>query len=286
MNELRVVGRYRAATEVQPSPQTVPVRGHLDSPSNLAEALVVNAKNFKHSQKACKIMLECNAEGKQPCGPRAPARTVLSAETLAAARDSAVQDHLLVLDLIGAAEDTAQSRMANHIGGSEAAMAGRKRMPYGHAGWSPYKHCKHEWPGVNPTALNASIDTVPHPPVAKKSHKACGLCEHKRRKSTYKDCGGSSICEHQRQRSRCKDCGKDCGGSGLCEHQRQRSQYAKTVTVAASASTSGRGAAAGTAAAVASASTSGRGATARTAAAAASASTSGGGAAARTAAHL
>jgi len=246
MNELRVVGRYRAATEVQPSPQTVPVRGHLDSPSNLAEPLVVNAKNFKHSQKACKIMLECNAEGKQPCGPRAPARTVLSAETLAAARDSAVQDHLLVLDLIGAAEDTAQSRMANHIGGSEAAMAGRKRMPYGHAGWSPYKHCKHEWPGVNPTALNASIDTVPHPPVAKKSHKACGLCEHKRRKS------------------RCKDCGKDCGGSGLCEHQRQRSQYAKTVTVAASASTSGRGAGAKTAvktaAAAASASTSGRGA--------------------------
>ena len=89
---------------------------------------------------------------------------------------------------------TAQSRMANHIDDLEAVMAGRKRMLYGHARWSPDKHRKHEWPGVNPTnALNVSIDPVPHPPVAKKSLKAYGLCEHQRQRRTYKDCGDSRI---------------------------------------------------------------------------------------------
>ena len=63
-------------------------------------------------------------------------------------------------------------------------------------------------------------------------------CEHGRKRSRCKDCGGSQICEHGRQRSTCKDCGggsicehgrqrsvcKDCGGSQICEHGRQRSQ--------------------------------------------------------------
>jgi hypothetical protein len=31
-------------------------------------------------------------------------------------------------------------------------------------------------------------------------------CEHNRRRSQCKDCGGASICEHMRQRNRCKDC--------------------------------------------------------------------------------
>ena len=62
-------------------------------------------------------------------------------------------------------------------------------------------------------------------------------CEHGRRRSQCKDCGGGSICEHGRIRSRCKDCGgssicehgrvrsqcKDCGGSSICEHGRERS---------------------------------------------------------------
>ena len=47
-----------------------------------------------------------------------------------------------------------------------------------------------------------------------------GICEHQRRRSRCKDCGGPAICEHQRQRSGCKD----CGGSGICEHQRIRSK--------------------------------------------------------------
>ena len=71
-------------------------------------------------------MFECTAEGKQPCSPRAPARTVLSPETLAAARDSASQDHFLVLDRIAAVEDTAQSRMSDHIDDLEAQRARRE----------------------------------------------------------------------------------------------------------------------------------------------------------------
>ena len=80
------------------------------------------------AQKAYTSMFECTAEGKQPCSPRAPARTVLSPETLAAARDSASQDHFLVLDRIAAVEDTAQSRMSDHIDDLEAAAEGKKRM--------------------------------------------------------------------------------------------------------------------------------------------------------------
>ena len=73
------------------------------------------------------------------------------------------------------------------------------------------------------------------------SCKECGggsICEHGRRRSTCKDCGGGSVCEHKRQRSTCKDCGgssicehkrerskcKECGGGSVCEHKRQRSQ--------------------------------------------------------------
>jgi hypothetical protein len=63
-------------------------------------------------------------------------------------------------------------------------------------------------------------------------------CEHGRRKTRCKDCGGGSICEHNRQKSHCKECGgasicehnrikstcKECGGSQICEHDRRRSQ--------------------------------------------------------------
>ena len=70
--------------------------------------------------------------------------------------------------------------------------------------------------------------------------KDCGgssICEHNRRKSECKDCGGISICEHNRRKSECKECGgssicehnrikskcKDCGGISFCEHNRQKS---------------------------------------------------------------
>ena len=164
-------------------------------------------------------MHECTAEGTQSYSPRASARTVLSPETSAAARDSAIQGHFLVLDMIAAAEDTVQSRMTDHTDGSETAAAGMKRMLHEHAGWPLDKRRKHEGRGVNPTnGLNLSIDPVPHPPVAKKPHKAYPRCEHQRRRSQCKDCGSSIICQHQWQRNSCKN----FSGSSICEHQRRR----------------------------------------------------------------
>ena len=63
------------------------------------------------------------------------------------------------------------------------------------------------------------------------------ICEHSRRSSYCKECGGASICEHNKVRSSCKECGgasicehnrirsycKECGGGSICEHNRQRS---------------------------------------------------------------
>jgi len=73
------------------------------------------------------------------------------------------------------------------------------------------------------------------------SCKDCGgsqICKHNKHQSSCKDCGGSQICEHNKQRSSCKDCGgsqicehnkqrnkcKDCGGSQICEHNKQRNK--------------------------------------------------------------
>ena len=39
-------------------------------------------------------------------------------------------------------------------------------------------------------------------------------CQHNRRPSRCKECGGASICQHGRIRSRCAD----CGGSNICSH--------------------------------------------------------------------
>ena len=47
-----------------------------------------------------------------------------------------------------------------------------------------------------------------------------GVCQHQRRRSRCKECGGAGLCQHQRQRSACKE----CGGASICQHQRQRSQ--------------------------------------------------------------
>ena len=77
------------------------------------------------------------------------------------------------------------------------------------------------------------------------THKLKGMinvkhkkCEHGKRKSECKQCGGVSICEHGKVKSQCKDCGggsicehgkvkahcKECRGSAFCEHGRQKSQ--------------------------------------------------------------
>lgn len=63
-------------------------------------------------------------------------------------------------------------------------------------------------------------------------------CEHGRRRSQCKECGGSQICIHNKFRNQCKDCEgsqicehdrirsrcKECGGSQICVHNRIRSQ--------------------------------------------------------------
>ena len=71
--------------------------------------------------------------------------------------------------------------------------------------------------------------------------KECGgseICEHNKRKSRCKECGGSQICEHNKVRSHCKECGgsqicehnkarshcKECGGSQICEHNKQKNR--------------------------------------------------------------
>lgn len=46
------------------------------------------------------------------------------------------------------------------------------------------------------------------------------ICEHERRRSQCKECGGSEICEHERLRSRCKE----CGGSQICQHNKIKNE--------------------------------------------------------------
>jgi hypothetical protein len=63
-----------------------------------------------------------------------------------------------------------------------------------------------------------------------------GICEHGKRKDYCKDCGGSQICEHGKNKSSCKECDgsqicehgkhktycKECGGSQICEHEKEK----------------------------------------------------------------
>ena len=88
------------------------------------------------------------------------------------------------------------------------------------------------------SSLFAPFPSLITSPPAEKEVTAHGHCQHGRRRSTCKECGGSAICTHGRQRSRCKDCNgggicqhgrrrsecKDCGGGSMCEHGRRRRQ--------------------------------------------------------------
>ena len=38
-------------------------------------------------------------------------------------------------------------------------------------------------------------------------------CEHDKRKSLCKECGGGSLCKHDKEKSHCKE----CGGSTFCK---------------------------------------------------------------------
>ena len=49
------------------------------------------------------------------------------------------------------------------------------------------------------------LDTVNH---GLNERYANVMCEHDRKRSTCKDCGGSEICEHERRRYYCRECGE------------------------------------------------------------------------------
>ena len=44
------------------------------------------------------------------------------------------------------------------------------------------------------------------------------MCEHNRRRTHCNECGGGCMCEHGRRRTRCRQ----CGGGSICEHGRHR----------------------------------------------------------------
>jgi hypothetical protein len=53
--------------------------------------------------------------------------------------------------------------------------------------------------------------------------KGSRKCEHDKRKSECKMCGGSQICEHDKRKSQCTQ----CGGSETCEHNTEKSKCPK-----------------------------------------------------------
>ena len=82
-------------------------------------------------------------------------------------------------------------------------------------------------------------------PLYCRTHRLSGMvnvkskkCEHGKRKSRCKECGGSAYCEHGKQKSRCKECGggsicehgklkfscRECGGSAFCEHGKRKAE--------------------------------------------------------------
>ena len=94
-----------------------------------------------------------------------------------------------------------------------------------------------------------------YPPLPKKADRVVGekymhkgevriwngrklLCEHGKRKSRCRECGGSQICEHGKRKDQCRECtpsafcehGKQkaqcrqCGGSQICEHGKWKAQ--------------------------------------------------------------
>ena len=89
-------------------------------------------------------------------------------------------------------------------------------------------------------SIHKAVVVVPklEDPTIKPKQKQSSMCQHGRKKSQCRTCGGSGFCKHDRLKSRCFACGgssfcshgrkrsqcKDCKGSGLCVHLRQKSQ--------------------------------------------------------------
>ena len=85
-------------------------------------------------------------------------------------------------------------------------------------------------------AKKDEMEKVESKKSAEKRKSKNARCEHNRRKTECKECGGSRICVHKRLKRMCKDCGGsslcvhervkiqciECGGSYICEHKRQK----------------------------------------------------------------
>ena len=92
-------------------------------------------------------------------------------------------------------------------------------------------------PKRNGTLTKRCIQCLDYNKQWQQKNKDKYKCEHNKRKSRCKECGGGSICQHNRQKTQCKECGgssicehnrykstcKECGGSGICKHNRHKS---------------------------------------------------------------
>lgn len=94
-------------------------------------------------------------------------------------------------------------------------------------------------PKRNGTTTKRCIKCLDYSKKWQRKNKDKYKCEHNRKKSRCKECGGSSICEHNRIKSSCRECPnasqicehnrqksqcKDCKGGSICEHNRVKSQ--------------------------------------------------------------
>ena len=104
------------------------------------------------------------------------------------------QDLFQGLGQSAVAEDTAQNTMADHSDGPGASVEGKKRKCKFDGAESDDVSQKRgtdeRKDGEGPSDLYREKEKV-----AKKPRKTPKLCEHQRRRSRCKDCGGSSICE-------------------------------------------------------------------------------------------
>ena len=88
------------------------------------------------------------------------------------------------------------SKIRTREGCRTTRMASKKRMLERNASRGPQGTRRtNEERGMSPAnGSGQALAPVPHPPAAKKPHKA--LCENQRQGSRFKDCGSSGLCEH------------------------------------------------------------------------------------------
>ena len=58
-----------------------------------------------------------------------------------------------------------------------------------------------------------------------KEKREANKCEHNRRRTDCKECGGSAFCEHNKIKQHCIE----CEGSSICEHKKRKFIYLRSV---------------------------------------------------------